>query len=110
MAAKDPQLYIESILNDLMDALGPTFKAQIIPCPSGTQTWILKVVLPTYTWVQTMAHSLHPLADILNIISIKPNKPPFYPIYGPTIYNLVAKDGVYTEKKHTQGYGPGYDF
>jgi hypothetical protein len=104
------QLYIESILNDLMDYLGDTFKAticlQIITQSTYDKSYI-SIQYNEYQWLHDISQRVSKFLDKIN------NRFSYISIgmtcrsvgtnhHNYLIFNLIAKDGIYLDKKVTK--------
>lgn len=95
---QDYTLYVESILTDLMDAVGPTFTATIKPAlPTGGQ-WSIVVCYPSHEWYKQFAKRLTPIAKKLGIQCVT-MRAKDTATGTPPSYILEAKDWTYEKKK-----------
>lgn len=112
-------LYIQSILSELMDALGDTFKLTLIS-KLEVSAMLYNVMIITFPVCNYVSEFKDRLADFvyranlpvgvnerppvftLHIFDIQPNYTLQSPHHSATRYHLIAKDGVYIETKKVE--------
>lgn len=100
----DELLFIESILSDLMDSIGVTFRATIISAftPDHTVIDLMQVfiTMPDQYWLKDFAEKVSEMQSHINMTAMSVETVSSIPKKegSKTMYTLVAKDGIYVEK------------
>lgn len=107
------QLFIESILSDLMDAIGDTFKVRISlyqykDCLSTYNKSTISLVFPEYQWLSDVGIKISKFVkkhdEFMYVtfgISDQECSSYNHNCYEYVYFSLIAKDGVYIEKQMT---------
>jgi hypothetical protein len=118
-SVKDEQLLIEACLTDLMDCLGENFNVTVKPVVNISNSFLMLVNTPEFRWLSEIANRMSLFQSKctsskidIRIVNISITKSPTCNIPQIPIsrvsYNLIAKDGVFIEKKKvcvTENYG-----
>jgi len=93
-------VFIDAILSDLMDALGDHFAALIVTYQNLIK---INISMPKYLWIQDFANIISSFQKKTDEFISEPISIKGYHVNslsdGYTSYSLIAKDGVYIEKK-----------
>ena len=105
--AKDFQLFLESILSDLMDNVGDTFKATIslYENQNTAKKSTMTLEFPEYHWLSDVGMRISKFVgqhDNLTYVTIGivDDTRQSFPHGADVMFTLVAKDGVYIDKGH----------
>lgn len=94
--ANDIELYMESLLSDIMDSIGDNFSLTINKDVNRESTYdniyyLYFTINTHYTWLADFANKLEKLHDKIKILNV--GIPNF--MHGQNILSFRAKDGVY---------------